>query len=70
MVVGNFLKRLCTVGWAITALIALALLAGNTELATDPDLVWELPLENSWTAEYGSSRIDARLLDGSHDEFG
>ena len=40
LVVGNFLKRLCTVGWAITALIALALLAGNTELATDPDLVW------------------------------
>ena len=40
LVVGNFLKRLCTVGWAITALIALALLAGNAELATDPDLVW------------------------------
>lgn len=40
LVVGNFLKRLCTVGWAITALIALALLAGNAEIATDPDLVW------------------------------
>ncbi|MEE2641256.1 MAG: sodium:solute symporter family protein [Planctomycetota bacterium] len=40
LVVGNFLKRLCTVGWAITALIALALLAGNPELAADPDLVW------------------------------
>lgn len=40
LVVGNFLKRLCTVGWAITALIALALLAGNADLATDPDLVW------------------------------
>lgn len=40
LVVGNFLKRMCTVGWAITALIALALLAGNAEIATDPDLVW------------------------------
>ncbi|MDB4614716.1 hypothetical protein OAH18_03395 [bacterium] len=40
LVVGNFLKRLCTAGWAITALIALALLAGNTEIAQDPDKVW------------------------------
>lgn len=40
LVVGNFLKRLCTVGWAITALIALALLAGNAEIASDPDRVW------------------------------
>ncbi|MCC9603847.1 sodium:solute symporter family protein [Stieleria sp. JC731] len=40
LVVGNFLKRLCTVGWAITALIALALLAGNPELVRDPDYVW------------------------------
>lgn len=40
LVVGNFLKRLCTIGWALTALIALALLAGNAEIATDPDLVW------------------------------
>ena len=40
LVVGNFLKRLCTVGWAITALIALALLAGRPELAVDPDFVW------------------------------
>lgn len=40
LVVGNFLKRLCTVGWALTALIALALLAGNAEIATDPDMVW------------------------------
>lgn len=40
LVVGNFLKRLCTIGWALTALIALALLAGNTEIATDPDRVW------------------------------
>ncbi len=40
LVVGNFLKRLCTVGWALTALIALALLAGNAEIAADPDRVW------------------------------
>jgi SSS family solute:Na+ symporter len=38
--VGNFLKRLCTVGWALTALIALALLAGSSEIAEDPDRVW------------------------------
>lgn len=40
LVVGNFLKRLCTAGWAITALIALALLADNAEIALDPDRVW------------------------------
>ncbi len=40
LVVGNFIKRLCTVGWAITGLIALALLAGNLEIAADPDRVW------------------------------
>lgn len=40
LVVGNFLKRLCTVGWALTALIALALLAGSPEIAADPDRVW------------------------------
>jgi solute:Na+ symporter, SSS family len=40
LVLGNFLKRLCTVGWALTALIALALLAGNAEIAADPDRAW------------------------------
>ena len=40
LVIGNFLKRLCTVGWALTALIALALLAGSAEIAADPDRVW------------------------------
>jgi SSS family solute:Na+ symporter len=40
LVTGNFLKRLCTVGWALTALISLALLAGNAEIAADPDKVW------------------------------
>jgi SSS family solute:Na+ symporter len=40
LVVGNFLKRLCTIGWALTALIALALLAGSVDIAIDPDRVW------------------------------
>ncbi len=40
LVVGNFLKRLCTIGWALTALIALALLAGSPEIAADADRVW------------------------------
>lgn len=40
LVIGNFLKRLCTVGWALTALIALALLADSPEIAEDPDRVW------------------------------
>jgi SSS family solute:Na+ symporter len=40
LVSGNFLKRLCTVGWGLTGLIALALLAGSVDLAEDPGLVW------------------------------
>jgi SSS family solute:Na+ symporter len=40
LVSGNFLKRFCTVGWAITGLIVLALLADNMEIAQDPDRVW------------------------------
>lgn len=40
LVAGNFLKRLCTVGWALTSLIVLALLAGDSEIARDPDSVW------------------------------
>ncbi len=40
LVAGNFLKRFCTVGWALTALIVLALMANNLELAQDPDRVW------------------------------
>lgn len=40
LVTGNFLKRFCTIGWALTVLIALALLAGNAEIATNPDQVW------------------------------
>ena len=40
LVAGNVLKRFCTIGWALTALVALAYLASNTELAADPDKVW------------------------------
>ena len=40
LVSGNFLKRLCTVGWGLTGLIALALLADSLVLAEDPDQVW------------------------------
>ena len=40
LVVGNFLKRFCTVGWVLTALVAVALYAGSAELAGDPDKTW------------------------------
>ncbi|MDP1564169.1 MAG: hypothetical protein Q8M16_22525, partial [Pirellulaceae bacterium] len=40
LVVGNYLKRLCTIGWALTGLIAIALLANNAEIALDPDRAW------------------------------
>ncbi len=40
LVTGNFLKRLCTIGWGLTALIALALLAGNVNATDDPERVW------------------------------
>lgn len=40
LVVGNFLKRLCTIGWCITILIVLAYMAGNLEIAKDPDQTW------------------------------
>ncbi|MBL8890626.1 MAG: sodium:solute symporter family protein [Planctomycetaceae bacterium] len=40
LVVGNYLKRLCTIGWALTSLLALALLANSTEIAMDPDRAW------------------------------
>ncbi len=40
LVVGNFAKRFCTVGWALTALIILALMADSPELAADPDKAW------------------------------
>ena len=40
LVVGNFLKRFCTIGWVLTALIALALFADHPELINDPDKTW------------------------------
>ena len=40
LMAGTFMKRFCTVGWALTALIVLALMADNVELAEDPDRVW------------------------------
>ncbi len=40
LVVGNFLKRFCTIGWVLTALIALALFADSPELLQDPDKTW------------------------------
>jgi SSS family solute:Na+ symporter len=40
LVTGNLLKRFCTVGWALTALIGLALYSHLPELANDPDRLW------------------------------
>lgn len=40
LVTGNFLKRFCTVGWVLTALIALALFADHPELIEKPDKTW------------------------------
>ena len=40
LVVGNFLKRFCTIGWCITILIVLAYMPGNLEITEDPDRTW------------------------------
>lgn len=40
LVTGNFLKRFCTVGWVLTALIAAALYSNETTLANDPEKTW------------------------------
>ncbi len=40
LVAGNLAKRFCTIGWALTALIVLALYADNAELVQDPDKAW------------------------------
>lgn len=40
LVVGNFMKRFCTIGWALTALIVLAMFADSPVLSEDPDKVW------------------------------
>jgi solute:Na+ symporter, SSS family len=40
LVAGNLAKRFCTIGWALTALIILALFADSAELIADPDKAW------------------------------
>ncbi len=40
LVMGNLAKRFCTIGWALTALIVLALYSDNAELISDPDKAW------------------------------
>jgi SSS family solute:Na+ symporter len=40
LVVGNFLKRFCTLGWVFTALIAATLYADVPELIDHPDRTW------------------------------
>ena len=40
LVTGNLLKRLCTIGWVVASLVALALFAESPELQRDPDLTW------------------------------
>jgi SSS family solute:Na+ symporter len=40
LVSGNFLKRFCTIGWALTGLIVLALLADDAIANQDPDYAW------------------------------
>ena len=40
LVVGNFLKRFCTIGWMLTAMIVLTLYSDNPTLLKDPDKTW------------------------------
>ncbi len=40
LVVGNFLKRFCTLGWVLTGLIAATLYADVPALIKDPDQAW------------------------------
>jgi solute:Na+ symporter, SSS family len=40
LVTGNFIKRFCTIGWVITALIVLTLFSSQPELIGDPDRAW------------------------------
>ena len=40
LVTGNFLKRFCTIGWVVTALIVLTLYGENKELIGDADMAW------------------------------
>lgn len=40
LVTGNFIKRFCTIGWVVTALIVLTLFSGQPDLIADPDRAW------------------------------
>ena len=40
LVTGNFIKRFCTIGWVITALIVLTLYGDNAVLIGDADMAW------------------------------
>ena len=40
LVSGNLIKRFCTIGWVITALIVLTLYANDTALLADADMAW------------------------------
>ena len=40
LVTGNFIKRFCTIGWVITALIVLTLFGSDTALIKDADMAW------------------------------
>ena len=71
LVVGNFLKRLCTVGWALTALIALALVGGEcgNRCRSGPGL-GSCGTRDSRPNEPGIGGFDVGLFAGSHDELG
>ena len=40
LVTGNFIKRFCTIGWVITALIVLTLYGSDATLMPDADQAW------------------------------
>ena len=40
LVTGNFIKRFCTIGWVVTALIVLTLFGSDTALLSDADMAW------------------------------
>ena len=40
LVSGNLIKRFCTIGWVITALIVLTLYTNDTALLADADMAW------------------------------
>ncbi len=40
LVTGNFIKRFCTIGWVITALIVLTLFGDDMTLMKDADMAW------------------------------